>query len=85
MANGPKGQPEHIYNFLDCIRTREQPVANAEVAHLSCGLVHLGEIAYRVRRVLDFDPQSEVFVDDPEADKLLTKQYREPWGMPDPV
>lgn len=85
MANGPRGHPEHIYNFLDCIRTREQPVANAEVAHLSCGLVHLGEIAYRVGRVLDFDPQSEVFIDDPEADKLLTKEYREPWGMPDPV
>ena len=85
MANGPRGHPEHMHNFLDCVRSREQPAANAEVAHLSCGLVHLGEIAYRVGRVLDFDPQSEVFVDDPEADKLLTKEYREPWSVPDPV
>ena len=85
MANGPTGHPEHMYNFLDCVKSREQPIANAEVAHLSCGLVHLGEIAYRTGRVLNFDPEREKFVDDPEADELLTKQYREPWGLPDPA
>ena len=85
MSEGPRGHPEHMYNFLDCVRSREQPVANAEVAHLSCGLVHLGEIAYRVGRVLHFDPEKEQFLDDAEADKLLTKEYREPWSMPDPV
>lgn len=85
MANGPRGHPEHMYNFLDCVRSREQPVANAAVAHLSCGLVHLGEIAYRVGRVLHFDPERESFLDDPDADRLLTKEYRDPWGMPDPV
>ena len=85
MAYGPTGHPEHMYNFIDCVRTREQPVANAEVAHLSCGLVHLGEIAYRAGRVLHFDPSKEQFVGDSEADQLLTKEYREPWTMPDPV
>ena len=85
MANGPRGHPEHMYNFLDCVRSREQPVANAEVAHLSCGLIHLGEIAYRVGRVLRFDPERERILDDDEANSLLTKQYREPWRMPDPV
>ncbi len=85
MANGPTGHPEHMYNFLDCVRSREQPIANAEIAHLSCGLVHLGEIAYRVGRVLHFDPEKEQFLNDPEADKLLTKEYREPWSMPDPI
>ena len=85
MSNGPTGHPEHMYNFLDCVKSREQPIANASVAHLSCGLVHLGEIAYRVGRVLHFDPQKEQFLDDSEADKLLTKEYREPWAMPDPV
>ena len=74
-----------MYNFLDCVRSREQPIANAEIAHLSCGLVHLGEIAYRVGRVLHFDPEKEQFLNDPEADKLLTKEYREPWSMPDPI
>jgi len=60
------------------VKTREQPVANAEVAHLSCGLIHLGEIAYRVGRVLHFDPQAEKILDDPDADRLLTKDYLEP-------
>ena len=85
MSEGPRGHPEHMYNFLDCVRSRDQPVANAEVAHLSCGLVHLGEIAYRVGRVLHFDPEKEQFLGDAAADKLLTKVYCEPWSIPDPV
>ena len=74
-----------MYNFLDCVRSRKQPNANAEVARLSCGLVHLGEIAYRAGRVLHFDPDKGRFIDDQGADKLLTKEYREPWSIPDPV
>ena len=61
------------------------PIANAEVAHLSCGLTHLGEIAYRAGRVLHFDPEKEKFINDAGADKMLTKEYREPWSVPDPV
>ena len=85
VRGGPRGHPEHIYNFVDCVRSRKQPVANAEVAHLSCALVHLGEIGYRVGRVLHFDPESEKFHADAEADARLTKEYREPWSVPDPV
>ena len=62
-----------------------QPNANAEVAHLSCGLVHLGEIAYRAGRVLHCDPDKKQVFGDQEADKLLTKEYREPSSIPDPV
>ena len=82
---GGAGHPEHMYNFLDCVKSREQPIAHAEVAHLSCGLPHLGEITYRTSGVTHFDPKTEKFIDNPEADKLLTKEYREPWSMPDPV
>jgi len=85
MADGPRGHPEHLYNFLDCVRTRQQPVAPAETAHLSCGLVHLGEVAYRAGRVLHFDPEQEQIIGDPEANAMLTKEYRDPWGIPDPV
>ena len=56
--------------------------ADAKVAHLSCALVHLGETAYRLGRVLQFDPQTETITNDPEANRLLTKQYRPPWGLP---
>lgn len=82
---GGGGHPAHLYNFLECVRTRKEPEVNMEVAHLSCGLVHLGEIGYRTGRVLHFDPKTEKFIKDPEADKLLTKKYRAPWTVPDPV
>jgi predicted dehydrogenase len=80
---GDTGMSRHIDNFFESIRTRKPTNASAEVAHLSCGLVHLGEIAYRTGRVLHFDPQSESFKDDREADSLLTKDYRQPWSVRD--
>ena len=45
-------------------------------------LVHLGEIAFRTRGRLDFDPQTEQFVDCDEANQLLTKEYRAPYTLP---
>lgn len=82
---GTAGMPTHVHNFLDCVRSRQQPNASAEIAHLSCGLVHLGEIAFRVGRVLNFDPQSESIKGDNEAAAMLTKEYRQPWGLPTAV
>jgi hypothetical protein len=48
-------------------------------------LVHLGEIAYRVGRVVDFDAETETIVGDEEASRLLTKQYRSPWNVPEKI
>ena len=73
----------HMANFLACVRSRKQPIASPHEAHLSCALVHLGETAYRTGRVLHFDPAAESFPGDAEANALLTKEYREPWGLPD--
>ena len=82
---GNRGHPSHMHNFLGSVRTRKPPVAPAEVAHLSCALVHLGEIAYRVRKALRFDPETETILNDTEANALLTKEYRSPWNVPEPV
>lgn len=41
----------------------------------------LGEIAFRLKRVMEFDPDREIFPKDPEGNKLLTKQYRAPWSL----
>ena len=79
---GGAGMPEHVTGFLDCVRSRQQPSAPAELAHLTCSLVHLGEVAFRVGRVLHFDPATERVEGDEEADALLTKEYRKPWGLP---
>ena len=81
---GSRGYAEHMANFLEAVRTRK-PItrASAEVAHRSCALVHLGEIAYRTKGRLDFDVKTEQFVECDEANQLLTKKYREPFGLPE--
>ena len=81
---GQRGYTEHMANFLDAVRTRQRATrASAEIAHRSCALVHLGEIAYRTRGRLDFDVNSERFVDCDEANQLLSKEYRAPYGLPE--
>jgi predicted dehydrogenase len=79
---GRRGYEEHMAEFLTAVRRRTPTRANAETAHRSCALVHLGEIAYLTRGRLDFDPQSQKFVDCPEANALLTKAYRAPYLLP---
>ncbi|MBM3729015.1 MAG: Gfo/Idh/MocA family oxidoreductase [Acidobacteria bacterium] len=78
---GSGGHPKHFGDFLDSVRTRKPTIAPAEVAHHSCALVHLGEIAYRVGRVVHFDPAKEIIVNDPEANALLTKRYTAPFSV----
>lgn len=56
-----------------------------ETAHLSSGLAHLGNIAYRMDKVLTFNPESEKFVNDSEADQMLTRNYREGFEVPEKV
>ncbi len=77
-----RGYDEHMDNFLKCVRTRETASCTPEIAHLSCSLVHLGEIAFRAQDVINFDPATETIQDNPSAAKLLTKTYRAPYGLP---
>ncbi len=79
---GDTGMDRHLQNFLDCIRKGGRPNADALTAHLSCALVHLGEVAHRLERVLHFDPKTETVRNDREANGLLTKEYRKPWDLP---
>ena len=74
---------QNMAQFLQRVRDRKRPTAPAQEAHLSCALIHLGEIAYRLARVLHFDPENESFSDNPQANAMLTKEYRAPWGLPD--
>jgi predicted dehydrogenase len=81
-VRGERGYAEHMADFLNAVRTRNLNTAAApEIAHRSCALIHLGEIAYRTGRVLNFDPKTETFGDDREANAMLTKEYREPWVL----
>ena len=80
---GQRGYAEHMAEFLNAVRQRTPTKASADVAHRSCALVHLGEIAFRTRGRLDFDPATERFIDCDEANALLSKNYREPYGLPE--
>ncbi|MDD4143807.1 MAG: Gfo/Idh/MocA family oxidoreductase [Prolixibacteraceae bacterium] len=87
LARGDTGTDGHVKNFIEAVRAHDKTILNGpvETAHLASGLAHLGNIAYRLGRVLTFHPQSEKFVNDPEADKLLTRNYRAPYIVPDIV
>ncbi len=87
MARGAGGTSGHIANFIEAVRKRDASILNApvETAHLSSGLAHLGNIAYRMGRVLNFNPESEKFVNDPDADQMLTRNYREGFEVPNIV
>ena len=71
----------HQGNFLDCVRTRRETVAPIEVAHRSTSVCHLNHIAIVLGRKLRWDPARERFIDDPEADRLLSRPLRAPWSM----
>lgn len=77
------GYAEHMAEFLNAVRHRTPTSASPEVAHRSCALVHFGEIAYRTRGQLEFDPATGQFRDCDEANALLAKDYRSPYGLPD--
>ena len=71
---------DHYRNFIDCILSGEETIAPAEVAHRSITLAHLGNIAMQLERDLVWDPTNEHIVNDEEANKMLARPMREPWG-----
>ena len=87
IDRGDGGTDGHFKNFIQAVRAHDKTILNGpvETAHLASGLAHLGNIAYRTGKVLTFDPASEKFVNDPEADKLLTRNYRAGYVVPDIV
>ncbi|MEN8226994.1 MAG: Gfo/Idh/MocA family oxidoreductase [Bacteroidota bacterium] len=78
---------DHFKNFIDCVRSGRWQELNADImeGHLSSSLCHLGNIASRLKRTLLFNPHSETFISDPEADSYLTKAYRSPYDLPEKV
>lgn len=69
----------HVRDFLDCVKTRRQPVANPVVMHRSMTTVHAANICMWLKRDLKFDPVKEVFINDDEANRFRSRAMREPW------
>jgi predicted dehydrogenase len=78
---------DHFKNFIDAVRAHDKSKLNGpvETAHLSSGLAHLGNISHRLERQLTFNPKAERFVGDEEANKMLTRNYRSPYVVPDKI
>ena len=81
-----KSYTRHLQDFVDAIRNRTTPAADVEEGHISTLLGHLANISFRVgNRQLAFDPASESFTSDDEANRYLGRTYRAPWVMPEEV
>jgi predicted dehydrogenase len=71
----------HQRNFLDCIKSRQPTITPVETAHHSAIPGHLGLISMITGRKIRWDNATETIIGDPEASKLLTREYRSPWKM----
>jgi len=90
IPNSPQqgeGEGSHFENFIQCVKSRDRGKLNCEIeeGHLSTSLCHLANISLRTGRKLTFDPQTETFPGDDDANRLLRRQYREPYVVPDQV
>jgi predicted dehydrogenase len=72
---------DHHQNFLDCVRSRETTITPAAVAHHSIMIGHLGMIAMKLGRKVRWDNTAERFLNDAEADRLLSRPMRSPWHL----
>jgi predicted dehydrogenase len=69
----------HVRNFLDCIKSRQPPIADVEGGHQATTACHLANISLRLNRKLRWDPDKEEIVGDREASSWLVRPYRKPW------
>jgi predicted dehydrogenase len=69
----------HVRNFIDCIKSRKQPISDLETGHRTAVSCHLANIAMKVGRTLHWDWQREQVVGDSQANDLLVRPYRAPW------
>ena len=74
-------RPAHVRNFLDCVKSRKQPVLNLELGHQLSTIAHLGNIAFRTGSKITWDVAGEKIVGNPDADRLVGVQYRAPWKL----
>lgn len=74
--------PGHQRNFLDSVKSRKEPESNIEYARDMTLPMHLALISFRLKRKLKWDSAKDQFINDTEANSLLSREYREPWSLP---
>lgn len=73
--------PEHNRNFIDCVKSRQEPICPVEMAIRCDAICQLADIAARTGRAIQWDPQQETIVGDAEASRMLVRPYRQPWKV----
>jgi len=73
---------QHHQNWLDCIKSRKDPICNVETGHRSATVCHLGNIAIRAGKKVTWDPVKEKIIGDSELAKWSSRPYRAPWRLP---
>lgn len=68
-------------DFIYGIKNKAPTMADAEIGHRTCSMGQIAHIAIQRGKRLDWDPKTERFGNDEEADKMLQRSYREPWGL----
>ena len=80
---GPGSEQEqlnaHVRNFLDCIKSRQRPIADVEDGHRTAVACHLANISLRLGRKMRWDAETEEIIGDAEASAMLERPYRAPW------
>lgn len=71
----------HHDNFLECVRTRAQPISDVEIGHRTTTVCNLGNIAMLLDRKLKWDPTLEQFVGDEMANRMRARAMRGPWSL----
>jgi predicted dehydrogenase len=69
-------------DFLAAIETGKRPVSDIEAVHYSTNMSLLGMLSYKIGRSVKWDGQKEQIIGDPEANRLLRREYRKPWIYP---
>lgn len=71
----------HLENFIDCMKSREEPMANVETGQRTVVTCILGNIAHELGRPVEWDPAAQFFVNDPDAEKFFHREYREGYTL----
>ena len=72
---------EHHGNWLDCIKTKTPPISTVEMGHRACSICLITHISMKLNRKLNWNPKTEKFINDVEANKMLARSQRKPFGV----